>query len=288
MEKRFLLVAMIIVLFTVPAWGEKLPVLAVVGFANHSNVTTPDLGNMGLQILESTLLSLGQFTLADRMTIENSLTEIGFSSASGLVDPAYAIQLGKMLGARYLAMGDVVEVVSRTTEFQGYGIKTQRTAFSVTVALRVVDAERGAVIFVDQETRSRESLPLKSLGVVAEGESLGVIQSLIREAIDNLVARFQERLLTVTKNAVASGKKVKITVDSSPQGADVEVAGIFYGNTPCELLLEEDAVAEITVSLPGYIPWVKRVKVTPELRIKAILKEDNVSKVEVKVQEGGQ
>ncbi|NSW76846.1 MAG: hypothetical protein HPY68_08775, partial [Candidatus Atribacteria bacterium] len=84
MEKRFLLVAMIIVLFTVPAWGEKLPVLAVVGFANHSNVTTPDLGNMGLQILESTLLSLGQFTLADRMTIENSLTEIGFSSASGL------------------------------------------------------------------------------------------------------------------------------------------------------------------------------------------------------------
>lgn len=172
MRKRFLLVAMIIFLFTVPAWGEKLPVLAVVGFANHSSVTTPDLGNMGLQILESTLLSLGQFTLADRMTIENSLTEIGFSSASGLVDPAYAIQLGKMLGARYLAMGDVVEVVSRTTEFQGYGIKTQRTAFSVTVALRVVDAERGAVIFVDQETRSRESLPLKSLGVVAERESM--------------------------------------------------------------------------------------------------------------------
>ncbi|MGC8777193.1 MAG: CsgG/HfaB family protein [Candidatus Caldatribacteriaceae bacterium] len=101
--------------------------------------------------------------------MENSLTEIGFSSASGLADSGYAIQLGKMLGVRYLAMGDVVEVVSRTTEFRGYGIRTQRTAFSVTVALRVVDAERGAVLFVDQETRSRESLLLKSLGVVVEG-----------------------------------------------------------------------------------------------------------------------
>jgi hypothetical protein len=77
-------------------------------------------------------------------------------------------------------------------------------------------------------------------------------------------------------------------VDSSPQGADVELGGIFYGNTPCELLLEEDTVVEITVSLPGYIPWAKRVKVAPDLRIKATLKEDNVSKVEVKVKEGGQ
>lgn len=102
---------------------------------------------MGLQVLESTLLSLGQFTLVDRMTVENSLTEIGFSSASGLVDPDYAIQLGKMLGARYLTIGGVVEVVSRTAEFQGYGIKTQRTAFSVTVALRVVDTERGGSHF---------------------------------------------------------------------------------------------------------------------------------------------
>jgi len=288
MTRCLVVVVLLLFLLGTPVWAEKLPVLAVVGFGNHSSVQTPDLGNMGLQVLESTLLSMGQFTLADRLTVENSLTEIGFSSASGLVDPAYAIQLGKMLGAKYLAMGDVVEVVSRTTEFQGYGIRTQRTAFSVTVALRVVDAERGAVLFVDQETRSRESLPLKSLGVVVEGESLSVIQSLMREAIETLVARFQNRLLAATRGATTTGKKVKVMVDSSPQGADVELGGIFYGNTPCELLLEEDTVVEITVSLPGYIPWAKRVKVAPDLRIKATLKEDNVSKVEVKVKEGGQ
>ncbi|MCX7668089.1 MAG: hypothetical protein N2Z84_04060, partial [Atribacterota bacterium] len=75
MGKRLLLIAIVIFLFALPACGEKLPVLAVVGFGNHSNVTTPDLGNMGLQVLENTLLSLGQFTLADRLTVENSLTE---------------------------------------------------------------------------------------------------------------------------------------------------------------------------------------------------------------------
>ncbi|MGC8777194.1 MAG: hypothetical protein ACP5Q4_00750 [Candidatus Caldatribacteriaceae bacterium] len=45
--------------------AQKPPVLAVMGFANRSNVKIPDLGNVGLQVLESTLLSLGQFTLAD-------------------------------------------------------------------------------------------------------------------------------------------------------------------------------------------------------------------------------
>ncbi len=54
----------------------------------------------------------------------------------------------------------------------------------------------------------------------------------------------------------------------------MELGGIFYGNTPCKLVLEEDTVVEITVGLPGYIPWVKRVKIAPDLRIKEILKEE--------------
>ncbi|BER93109.1 PEGA domain-containing protein [Thermatribacter velox] len=284
----FLLSFLLLASFTSFGCSQEYPVIAVVGFENHSDIKTPDLGNMGLQYLENALLSMGRFTLADRLTVQKSLTEIGFSSVSGLVDPAYAIQLGKMLGARYLAMGDVIEVASKTTEFQGYGIKTRRSSFSVTVGLRIIDAERGLVLFADQCSLSREGLPLKSLGVTVEEESLNVVENLLREAVQNLVNRFDTRLAKQWQASTEAPKKVKIVVNSNPSGADVEVGGIFYGNTPCELLLNEDSVVEITVSLPGYTVWAKKVKVMPGLQIMATLREEPVestspSKVEVKV-----
>lgn len=284
----FLLSFLLLLSMVSLGYSQEYQVIAVVGFENHSNIQNPDLGNMGLQYLESALLALGRFTLADRLTVQQSLTEIGFSSVSGLVDPAYAIQLGKMLGARYLAMGDVIEVTSRSTEFQGYGIKTRRSTFSVTVGLRVIDAERGLVLFTDQCSLSREGLPLKSLGVTVEGESLNVVENLLREAVQRLVGRFGARLAQQAQVTSEAPKKVKILVDSTPSGADVEVGGIFYGNTPCELLLKEDSIVEITVSLPGYTVWAKKVRVMPGLRIMATLREEPVAKtspstVEVKV-----
>ncbi len=289
MKKIALLFLGIVLFWGIGAFCEagELPVLAVVGFENHSAIRNPDLANMGLQYLENALLSCGEFTLADRLTVQNSLTEIGFSSASGLVDPAYAIQLGKMLGARYLAIGDVVDVTSRTTEFQGYGIKTSRTTLSVTVGLRVIDAERGVVLFVDQQSLAREGIPLQSIGASAQGESLSTLTVLTREAIEELVDRFCARFVQRARKTSSTLKKVKITVDSSPQGADVEIGGIFYGNTPCELLLEEDSVVEIKVSLAGYTTWAKKVKVVKDLRIMTKRERVNVSQgsptVEVKV-----
>jgi hypothetical protein len=108
--KKYLILLMVMAIFFVPtlifAQEYQLPTLAVVSFENHSKVRCPDLENMGLQFLESTLSKSGMFTLLDRLTVQKSVEELGFNSASGLVDPSYAIQLGKMLGARYLATGN--------------------------------------------------------------------------------------------------------------------------------------------------------------------------------------
>jgi len=255
------------------SFTQNLPILAVVSFENHSKVQIPDLENMGLQYLESALLSYGKFTLADRLSVQNSLTEIGFSAASGLVDPSYAIQLGKMLGARYLVTGNVIDVTCKTTEFKGYGIKTHRTAISVTVGIRVVDAERGTVFFIDQASAYRENLPVESFSVKVTEDSLGTVNNLIQQAVRKSVERFVQNVIAQAPRPTTPIKKVKILVDSSPSGADVEIGGIFYGNTPCELWLEEGRILEISVSLSGYIPWIKKVEVSPSLTINAKLKE---------------
>lgn len=280
-------VAFLVVLaFALPglALEENPPVLAVVAFQNSTGVQIPDLASMGLQFLESALLNSGNFVLADRTTIQQSLTEIGFNTASGLVDPATAIQLGKMLGARYLAMGNIIDITTRTTEFSGYGIRTKRTALSMTVGLRVVEAEKGLVFFIAQASASRENLPQEVFGSGAQEISLSTYQELMQEAITQLVKQFSEKVLALERAEEAPVARVTIVVNSDPPGADVEVGGLFVGNTPMELELEQGKIVEITISLAGYTPWVKKIEAREGLKINARLGKE-VSQESLKVEE---
>jgi hypothetical protein len=254
----------------VSAVDYQLPTLAVVSFENHSKVKVPDLENMGLEFLESALSKSGMFTLLDRLTVQKSLEEIGFSSASGLVDPSFAIQLGKMLGARYLAAGNVIDITQQVTEFRGYGIYTKRTAISVTVGLRVVDAERGTIFFIDQDVAAEE-LPMDTTNVKTSGESYSAYQNLMKQAILKSVYSLRQRVIAITPEAPKAPKMILVPINSEPIGADVEVSGIFYGNTPCKLPLEEGKVLEITISLGGYDPWIKKIAVSSALEINAKL-----------------
>ncbi len=272
--KKYLILLIMMVIFIIPtvvsATEYYLPTLAVVSFENHSKVKVPDLENMGLQFLESALSKSGMFTLLDRLTVQKSLEEIGFSSASGLIDPSFAIQLGKMLGARYLATGNVIDITKKVTEFRGYGIYTKRTAISVTVGLRVVDAERGTIFFIDQDVAAEE-LPIDTTNVKTFGETYSAYQNLMKQAILKSVYSLRQRVIAITPETPKAPKMILVPINSEPIGADVEISGIFYGNTPCELPLEEGKVLEITISLGGYDPWTKKILVNPALKINAKL-----------------
>jgi hypothetical protein len=273
MKKYLILLILICVLFVpaiVSATEYYLPTLAVVSFENHSNVKVTDLENMGLQFLESTLSKSGMFTLLDRLTVQKSLEEIHFSSASGLIDPSFTIQLGKMLGARYLATGNVIDISMRVTEFKGYGITTKRTAISVTIGLRIVDAERGTIFFIDQDVAAQE-LPISTQNTNISGQTYSIYQNLMKQAILKSINSLRQRLIAATPDVPKAPKVILVPVNSKPIGADVEISGIFYGNTPCELSLEEGRVLEIIISLGGYDPWIKKIAVNSALKINAKL-----------------
>ena len=273
MKKYLILLILICILFVpviVSATEYYLPTLAVVSFENHSNVKVTDLENMGLQFLESTLSKSGMFTLLDRLTVQKSVEELGFNSASGLIDPSYAIQLGKMLGARYLATGNVIDITRRVTEFKGYGITTKRTAVSVTIGLRIVDAERGTIFFIDQDVAAEE-LPIDTTNVKNSGQTYSIYQNLMKQAILKSVNSLRQRVIATTPEVSKAPKVILVPVNSEPVGADVEISGIFYGNTPCELSLEEGKVLEIVISLGGYDPWIKKISVSSALKINAKL-----------------
>ena len=81
-------------------------------------------------------------------------------------------------------------------------------------------------------------------------------------------------MITIQNQPVTKSQKIAIKVYSEPEGADVEIGGIFYGNTPCEIQLEQGRIVELTISLSGYIPWIKKIDVNPALKINAKLNKD--------------
>lgn len=294
--KRFCFIILLLLIaffLTIPVYAAEYyqPTLAVVAFENHSQVNVPDVENMGIQFLESAIANSGMFTLVDRQTVDKNLEELGFNAASGLVDPSYSIQLGKMLGAQYIATGSVVDITRKVTEFKGYNIRTKRVAISVTTGLRVIDAERGTVFFIDQDVAAQENLPINTQNVDTSGQTYSIYQTLMKQSILKSVNSLNQRAIRTRPETPTVARKIPIPIDSEPDGADVEIKGIFYGNTPCEIPLEEGAVIEIKVSLGGYEPWIKRVNIYEGLGIKAKLHKKPISessKSNVKVNVGVQ
>ncbi|MDK2895923.1 MAG: penicillin-binding protein activator [Candidatus Atribacteria bacterium] len=262
---------------TVQATTQYQPTLAVVSFENHSQVNVPDVENMGIQFLESAIANSGMFTLVDRQTVDKNLEELGFNAASGLVDPSYSIQLGKMLGAQYIATGSVVDITQKVTEFKGYNIHTKRVAISVTTGLRVIDAERGTVFFVDQNVAAQENLPINTQNVYTSDQTYSIYQTLMKQSILKSVNNLNQKVIRTRPETPTVARKIPIPIDSEPDGADVEIMGIFYGNTPCEIPLEEGKILEIKVSLGGYEPWIKRVNIHEGLEIRAKLHKKPIS-----------
>ena len=63
---------------------------------------------------------------------------------------------------------------------------------------------------------------------------------------------------------------VRVNFISQPEGADVEINGVYYGNTPLTLQLNP-GIHQVTISLAGFSPWEKRINAYEGLEVKATL-----------------
>lgn len=115
------------------------------------------------------IVNTGKFDVLDRKNIDATLTEHKLS-ASGEVDPTTAIAAGRLVGARYLISGNVLQLdhTGRSGAAAGGliggiaggivgGVKSDRVTLKV--AVRVVDALTGRIMqsFSDEKTATATS-----------------------------------------------------------------------------------------------------------------------------------
>ena len=98
---------------------------------------------------------------------------------------------------------------------------------------------------------------------------------LAQEVSDKLVKALLDDDTFKDKKESAAAPLLPVKVISEPDHADVEVDGVFYGNAGSDIKLPS-GLHLITVSLPGYEKWSKKVLVREGLAINATLTKPDV------------
>lgn len=178
MFQRFssLLIAAALVLVPAAAAAQQAaaqPPIAVLDFSTRG-LTSDWWGSFEPGVALSDLLTDrmvndGRFNVLDRSHLSSTLQEHQLG-ASGEVDPTTAITAGRLVGARYLITGNIIQLdqtgasgASAGSLLPGVfgaaagGVSTHRV--TIKVAVRVIDARTGQIVqsFSDEESRSGTS-----------------------------------------------------------------------------------------------------------------------------------
>lgn len=86
-----------------------------------------------------------RFDLLERSRIELVLKEHGFVGSQG-IDPRNAPELGKLLGARYILLGELVGISAEQNRNSVLVVSVDTLSILVRVSLTLVDAESGRIL----------------------------------------------------------------------------------------------------------------------------------------------
>lgn len=273
---RIWLCALIALALCMGAWAQtERAAIAVVDFENRAADGGPELGEMCAEMLSDLLIQTRQFRVFDRDRLSSVVQEQNFQSMSGLVDMDEAVRLGRMIGVRYLVSGAVLRTGVETNEFSGYGVTTRTDNWQTRVRVQVIDVETGESVFSQTGEASRVIQ-----GTAQHGGTFSsmIFEQLLEDAMPPLADELEQDLRArAREDAVAAAPPepsaptvAELRVDSNPEGADIEIDGLFVGNTPAQIEVEP-GVRTVRVSLAGHTPWQRDMQIVPGARINATL-----------------
>lgn len=255
--------------------------LAVSAFADKQVIAVWDIANgcgsrLGAKVaqdfkaeLTTALVNSGAYTVVERGQLKSVLKEFAFQQ-SGMVDPATAVQIGKMSGAGLTFVGNVVTAtVGHQDNFVYKSIKAK-----VKLNYKIIDNKTGVI---------------KASKMVEGNTSVMASQRpnpdlLLFNAVQEVVEQVTEVLTDINPLSglvmKVSGKKVYINVGAN-QGVNVGDIYVIYREgealvdpTTGDILgVEEDEIGSMKVTevMPKYcVATLKKAKekVTPKMKVR--------------------
>jgi PEGA domain/Curli production assembly/transport component CsgG len=267
-----------VLLLPFSVFADDLPTLAIVDFT--SAVPHTPLVRMFPDLLSEKLVNEALFDVVEREKLNTAVTELGLSG-SGLVSQDKAIEVGRMLGAQYLLTGKILDFSKQKKTFRNYGTQIDTTVVQLMVSAEIIETATSRKLFAKKASSSKKFNAMGGLSI-SDSTSGG---DLANDVADQLVAAMleSEKLQQILKPAKQS-EEATITITSSPENADVEIDGVFYGNTG-EPFRVPTGLHSITVTLPGYEVWEKKVMVKDGLTFNVRLSEKADQKLKIDIRE---
>lgn len=248
---------------------DDLPSIAVVGFdclrGNHC-----EIAEQLAEYLQGDLVGTDRFSVVERSKLANVLLEQDLSG-SGFVPVESAVKMGRLLGARYIMTGKVLRVDQEERKFSGYGVQTRTTIFTLAVRVQVIDTERAQVVF----SETAEGSITEHAGSGLSAYDSGVYGRLTRD-LSGKIAKQLARSSRFAPSEATAVEFVNVEFSSSPARADVEIDGVFYGNTDGSIEVPT-GLHTVRISLAGRTPWEKKVLLRAGSKVHAELGSDETA-----------
>lgn len=258
--------------FLALAASAQRPTIAVVDFS--ADQETGLVHSLPDQLAED-LVKSGQFEVFERSKLQSVLQEQGLQT-SGFVDPDAAVTLGNLTGLDYLLTGQINDFGREVRQFRGFGVDTQTTFFRLKAGIRLIDAETGRVVFAHNATAEEKESNTFSNRVIDTTMDTRLAEIVSEELIGALVAQ------GIASPPEPDAQLATITITSSPENADVEIDGVFYGNAGGQFQVRP-GLHQIKISLPGYEVWNKKVRVRDGMTFGATLIKRVDERIEVDI-----
>lgn len=263
--------ALLVAVFSFCAAQAATPRIAVVDFDAHQY--SGDLPGAQLaDYVVDELVNTNLFEVIEREKLKSLMSEMNFG-LSGFVDGKTAAKLGKIYGATHLMTGRVISVEREESSFSGgnYGISGTNVAWNLSISVRIFEVQTGKIVYSDR-TRTRwvarntarsQSTTSTPYDRIAESAAVEVVAGIAKSP-------FGRGLVVGAASASPPSTAISVQIDSDPPGADIEVDGVFIGNTGASYSLIP-GIRVIKISRGKAKTWEKKVEVTAGLKINAVL-----------------
>jgi len=177
---------------TLPAYnysGKKIPVV-VMDFETSVPGHGWRVGQGASDMLITALVKTKKYRVYERERLKSIMKEQKLQM-SGAVDQSTAIQIGKLVGAKYIITGAVTEFgVAKTGAHGGGYFSVGKQHYRATVDVRAVSVQTGEIVFADTGSGALRSRAVSVLGF-GGGESYDEKKASesMRMAIDDVMSR---------------------------------------------------------------------------------------------------
>jgi hypothetical protein len=267
MKTRILFLISVVLFPVLVASGGELPSIAVMDFSTANGLNNADLITGRLpQVISDLLVNTRRFDVYERATLDALMKEQGLQ-ASGIADPKSAVALGKLAGVQYIMVGTAMDYGREQRVVGGHGYESRSTLLWLTVGIKVIAVQTGKIVFSKTESVELPVMETQTVRVEGAAYEIKLMEKAASILVEALVADEQFR------GATQAGEElVPITIASEPTNAEIEIDGVFYGNTGLEIKAPP-GLRQVTVSIAGYEPWSKKMHIQKGATVTLYLKK---------------